>query len=75
MLSDWLDEDPSRAVSECAAMAPQEAVERVGKRLSADMPGDSHRDLARRHRARRRHRVDVMRKMREANYGVLNPKR
>ncbi len=56
-------------------MAPQEAVERVGKRLSADMPGDSHRDLARRHRARRRHRVDVMRKMREANYGVLNPKK
>jgi len=45
ILSGWLAEDPSRAVSECAAMAREEAVEQVGARLNAHMPGDSHRSL------------------------------
>ncbi|MGH1342484.1 MAG: hypothetical protein ACRBN8_13070 [Nannocystales bacterium] len=45
LLSGWLAEDPSRSVAECAAMARQEAVEQVGRRVSAHMPGDSHRSL------------------------------
>lgn len=45
ILSGWLAEDPSRSMSECAAMARQEAVTQVGKRVSRHMPGDSHRDL------------------------------
>lgn len=45
ILSGWLAEDPSRSVNECATMARQEAVEQVGARLAAHMPGDSHRSL------------------------------
>lgn len=45
ILSGWLAEDPSRAVSECAGLARQEALEQIGSRLSAHMPGDTHRDL------------------------------
>lgn len=45
MLSGWLAEDPSRTVAECAAMAREEAVAQVGRRVSAHMPGDSHRSL------------------------------
>ncbi len=45
LLSGWIAEDPSRTVAECAEMARQEAVEQVGRRVSAFMPGDSHRSL------------------------------
>ncbi len=45
MLSGWLAEDPSRTVAECAAMAREEAVAQVGRRVSAHMPGDSHQSL------------------------------
>ncbi len=45
LLSGWIAEDPSRSVGECAAMARDEAVAQVGRRVSAHMPGDSHRSL------------------------------
>lgn len=45
VLSGWLAEDPSRPASECASMARDEAVQQIGTRLAAHMPGDSHRSL------------------------------
>ncbi|MEM6296558.1 MAG: hypothetical protein AAGA54_35155 [Myxococcota bacterium] len=45
ILSGWLAEDPSRTAAECATMAREEAVQQIGRRVSAFMPGDSHREL------------------------------
>jgi cell division septation protein DedD len=45
LLSGWLAEEPTMAVAECAALARQEALAKIGQELAAFMPGDSHRDL------------------------------
>jgi hypothetical protein len=45
ILSGWIAEDPSIDPTNCREMAKQEAVQKIGKRLAAFMPGDSHRDL------------------------------
>ncbi len=45
ILSGWIAEDPSIDAASCNRMAKQEAVEKIGRRLAAFMPGDSHRDL------------------------------
>jgi hypothetical protein len=53
VLSGWIAEDPSMEASECKALAHGEAVEKVGRQLTAFMPGDKHRDL--RHQTRVMH--------------------
>lgn len=45
LISGWLTEEPSHVPAECMALARGEAVTLEGKRLSAFMPGDSHREL------------------------------
>jgi hypothetical protein len=45
ILSGWIAEDPSIAGPQCRESAKAEAIEKIGKRLAAFMPGDSHRDL------------------------------
>lgn len=45
LLSGWIAEDPSRTSRECQQLAHGEAVAQVGRRLSAHMPGDHHRNL------------------------------
>lgn len=45
LVSGWLAEEPSMDPSHCMQLARQEAVAAIGRRLSAHMPGDSHRNL------------------------------
>jgi DNA-directed RNA polymerase subunit RPC12/RpoP len=45
ILSGWIAEDPSIAAPQCRESAKAEAVEKIGRRLAAFMPGDSHRAL------------------------------
>lgn len=45
VLSGWIAEDPSRTDAECSKLARAEAVEQIGTRLKAFMPGDKHRGL------------------------------
>jgi hypothetical protein len=45
LLSGWIAEDPSLHATHCRESAKAEAIEKIGKRLAAFMPGDSHRDL------------------------------
>ncbi|MBT8494848.1 MAG: hypothetical protein KJO07_17460 [Deltaproteobacteria bacterium] len=45
MISGWVSEEPSIPQDECFRMAHQEAVDYVGRSLSAFMPGDKHRNL------------------------------
>jgi hypothetical protein len=43
LVAGWIAEEPSLTREECLAMARQEAMEKVKRRLDAFMPGDSHR--------------------------------
>ncbi|AKI98537.1 Primosomal protein N [Archangium gephyra] len=43
LVAGWIAEEPSLSREECLAMARQEAMEKVKRRLDAFMPGDSHR--------------------------------
>jgi hypothetical protein len=45
ILSGWIAEDPSIDGVQCRESAKGEAIDKIGKRLTAFMPGDSHRDL------------------------------
>lgn len=45
LLSGWIAEEPTMAPAECAALARQEALGKIGQELAAFMPGDSHRAL------------------------------
>lgn len=45
ILAGWYAEDPTRSVAECAALARGEAVQALGARLHAFLPGDRHTDL------------------------------
>lgn len=45
LISGWNTEDMSRSFDECVALARGEAIALEGQRLTAFMPGDSHRDL------------------------------
>ncbi|MET0404974.1 MAG: hypothetical protein ABW123_21340 [Cystobacter sp.] len=45
LISGWVAEVPSLSREECLRLAREEARARVGQRLSAFMPGDSHRQL------------------------------
>jgi hypothetical protein len=46
LVSGWLVEEPSLTMGECTELARQEAARLEEARLSAFMPGDSHRDLS-----------------------------
>lgn len=45
LVSGWLAEEPSLTVAECFELARAEALQKIGRELSAFMPGDSHADL------------------------------
>jgi hypothetical protein len=45
LVSGWIAEIPSRTAAECTTLAREETVAQVGRKLTAFMPGDSHRDL------------------------------
>lgn len=45
LISGWITEEASRTPEECLALAREEATALEGRRLSAFMPGDSHREL------------------------------
>lgn len=45
LVAGWVAEEPSLSRDECLRLAREEALARVGRRLEAFMPGDSHRDL------------------------------
>lgn len=50
LVAGWVAEEPSLSRDECLNRAREEALGRVGQRLEAFMPGDSHREL--RHQTR-----------------------
>lgn len=60
VLSGWLAEDPSRTATECAEMARDEAIQQIGRRVGAFMPGDSHRELRYRTRFAHEHGALVL---------------
>lgn len=45
LVAGWVAEEPSLSREECLTLAREETVAKVGRRLKAFMPGDSHRDL------------------------------
>lgn len=45
LVAGWVAEEPSLSRDECLRLAREEALARVGRRLEAFMPGDSHREL------------------------------
>jgi hypothetical protein len=45
LVAGWVAEEPSLSRDECLKLAREEALARVGRRLEAFMPGDSHRDV------------------------------
>lgn len=45
LISGWIAEEASRSPAECLALAREEATVLEGRRLTAFMPGDSHREL------------------------------
>ncbi len=45
LVAGWVAEEPSLSRDECLKLAREEALARVGWRLEAFMPGDSHRDV------------------------------
>lgn len=45
LLAGWIAEEPTLSPAECAGLARSEALEKIGRSLSAFMPGDSHRGL------------------------------
>jgi len=45
LVAGWVAEEPSLSREDCLRHAREEARARVGRRLSAFMPGDSHREL------------------------------
>jgi hypothetical protein len=45
LVSGWIAEIPSRTAAECTTLAREETVAQVGRKLTAFMPGDSHRAL------------------------------
>ncbi|WP_437878591.1 hypothetical protein [Sorangium sp. So ce513] len=45
VLSGWIAEEPTMTQDECYALARREALEKIGRDLSAFMPGDSHHGL------------------------------
>lgn len=45
VLSGWIAEDPSMAAAQCLSLARGETNDAIARRLTAHMPGDSHRGL------------------------------
>lgn len=45
LVAGWVAEEPSLTREECLKLAREETVAKVGRRLEAFMPGDSHREL------------------------------
>lgn len=46
VISGWIAEEPTLTLHDCYTLARGEATERIGRELSAFMPGDSHRGLS-----------------------------
>jgi hypothetical protein len=45
LLSGWIAEDPTMLAADSMELARSEAMEKIGRELTAFMPGDSHRNL------------------------------
>ncbi len=45
VVSGWITEEPSLTAAQCQQMAQKEALEEIGRRLGAFMPGDKHANL------------------------------